>query len=458
LAVAVLVLVTAAWLTQVPTLLVGQAQLIGLQGTAELRSAGEQAWRVAEEGARLGEGDLLRVSEGAGELRLCDGTQLKLKAGAELALDTLRSGLFGGSYRISVQQQAGSVEYEVAPLRGLSSGFEAHTPTVRVSVRGTRFVITVETVQETQVTVLQGSVWLESAEESAVLEEREAAIVPAGAPLLRLPTLTPSFTPLPPLSRTVVPPTAEPSRTPTEAPSATVSLATRAPAAPAPAAATRTALPSLTPTVRATTTITTTLAETVTLAAATVTPQAEATVGPDRLEFTGVIEAFPPRLVGTWRIGGRGVLVQASTRIRGTPRVGLQARVECVVSPASNVRQPELVAVHIDIAESQPDPGVRPTPTPTPWWGAVTTVLPPAVQTVVPQLPTLLQPTRFIPPDLFSTLVAWPTEHPIPGRWPTRTPRSRAMDALQPEATRTLAADAGVGPTATPSAANIVRP
>lgn len=447
-AVVVLVLVATVYLTQVPTLLAGQAWLSEVEGTAEARAIGETDWHSVSEDERFGQGDLLRASEGPVVLRLFDGTRLLLQPGAQLTLDILRSGLLGRSYHIALSQQSGSVEYDVAPLRGSRCRFEAQTPTVRVAVRGTRFVITVETVQETRVTVLQGSVRLESGEQTEVLEEREAAIVPASAPLVRLPTLTPTFTPAAEPWHTPSP-SLPPSPTTTATPAPTMRVE-RTPA-PAPVVATQTPLPTARPAVTATVALTET--GVVTPAMGTDTPQPTGTMVPDRVEFTGIIEAFPPEILGRWRIDGRDVMVQRTTRIRGRPAVGLSARVVCHVSAASNVRDVALVAVTIDIVEPKPSPDSRPTATP--WWGAVTTLLPPPVQTMLPDLPALPDPTNWVPPDLLSTMVAWPTEHPIWPTRPARTTRPRATAAPTREATATEAQDANaVAPaTATPTPA-----
>jgi hypothetical protein len=207
-AVLVVAFGVASYLSQVPTLFARQALLAAVQGTAEARRAGDLEWRTLEEGARLGEGEQVRVAGGLAILTLFDGTLLEMQPGTELTLTSLRSGLLGATYRIQLTQLAGSVDYDVVPLRSPLSSFEAQAPTVRVSVHGTRFVITVETDVETKVTVLQGRVQVESAVESKELAEREVAIIPADAPLVLLPTLTPTAT-------------ATPAMLPTEHPSAT---------------------------------------------------------------------------------------------------------------------------------------------------------------------------------------------------------------------------------------------
>jgi len=440
-AMALALLVGAASLSQVPTLLPAQARLSEVAGAAELRGVGGSAWQSVQDGAVLSEGDLLRISEASAVLSLFDGTRLGLQPGAQVLFETLRSGLFGASYHIALRQFSGSVEYDVAPLRGGRCRFEAETPTVRVSVQGTRFVITVETIEETRVTVLQGSVRLDSAEQSAVLMEREAAIVPASAPLVRLPTLTPTFTPLPVLPQTAAP-GLEPSRTPPVTHTPTAVIETAAPSVQA--VVSPTAMPLVTPTAAATVPMTRPVR--------TLTPEVLLTASPVRFELTGAIEAFPPDVLGAWRIAGREVVVRRTTLIRGRPAVGLQAYVECLMSAESSAGRQVCVAVAIDIAEAQPAPGERPTATP--WWGAATTLLPPPVQTMLPQLPTLPLPTSLMPPDILSTMVAWPTEHPIQLPWLGHTPRPRPT--LGPSATPVI--DGNAAAVATPISASMSAP
>lgn len=69
--------------------------------------------------------------------------------------------------------------------------------------------------------------------------------------------------------------------------------------------------------------------------------------GPPQLtNFTGIIEHFPPRLWGSWMIGGQSVLVTSETVIVGAPRVGLPAAVE-----GRRVATGALVANRITIIE-----------------------------------------------------------------------------------------------------------
>ncbi len=360
----------ASYLSQVPTLFAREALLAAVQGTAEARPAGGLEWRTLEQGARLGEGEQVRVAGGLAIVTLFDGTLLEMQPGTELTLTSLRSGLLGATYRIQVGQLAGSVDYDVAPLRSHLSSFEAQAPTVRVSVHGTRFVITVETEVETKVTVLQGRVQVESAVESKELAEREVAIVPADAPLVLLPTLTPTATATPALLPTegasaTAPSAVEPARTAPPATAVPTQVVQR----------TDTLQPSATPTAEATPVVTPAAELTRTLQARS-TPTRRATEEPLVVQFSGLIERFPPHLLGMWRIGGRDVLVGHSTRIIGKPELGLRADVTGSVPVGSNAATQRVVAIEIEIEEPEathtpeatntPEPSRTPRPTHTP--------------------------------------------------------------------------------------------
>jgi len=315
-------------------LLTRTATLSALQGVVEKRGILDEQWHKLALGAQLYEGDQVRVLGGETVLTLFDGSTLRMQPGTELTLSSLRSGLFGVVYQIAMDQQAGSIQYDVTPLRSSRSAFEVQSPTVRVIVRGTSFVITVESAEESRVTVLEGRVRVVGAVDSAVLNESESVVAPSNAPLLYLPTLTPTPTPA---SVTTEKPSPIPSDTPT-----VPITATRMPIR------THTAQPTATP------------KPTRTLEGhPTSTPAPTWT--PEKVEFSGTIERFPKGLTGQWLIGGQKVSVTQDTVIVGTPAVGLQAWVQ-----AWRYASRPLVALQIQIEEASPASTVGPTHTPQP--------------------------------------------------------------------------------------------
>ncbi len=428
-------------LTQVPTLFSGQARLTALDGVAQVRAGGDSEWRQVAPGIHLVEGDQLHLVDGTAVLALFDGSMLHMEPNTVLTLSVLRSGLLGGSHRVVLDQRLGSVDYDVAALRSPISSFEARSPTVRVMVRGTRFVVTVEKETETRVSVLEGSVHLSSPVQSTVLFEREVAVVPLDASLVRLPTLLPTPT-------SVSGSTAEGQPTPTESATVTSSRTAVEPAdtavpPTAPVAPTlgthptRRAPQATVPSAKATLPVTPTLRVTGTPPVAEEPTPTTTLIGRTE-QFVGVIERFPPALRGVWRIGERNVLVTRDTEIVGTPAPGLLATVTYSLSrpsPAATSIYAVLVAARIEIEEpSSVQPG-QPT---------LTLVSPFLTRT----------PEPFLTPG--ETVTAAPTivEPGTPTERPTRMPRLTRT----PRPTRTPELSPTPSPTATPAPSSTLLP
>jgi len=385
----VLVIAVGLYASQLPSLFVRHATLTTLAGVVQRQGVHDTQWHTLEQGAHLQEGDQLRVAAGEALLTLFEGSTLNVQPGTELALSSLRSGLFGATVQIAVSQQAGSVQYDVSPLRSRRSTFVAESPTVSVSVWGTRFVLTVESVEESKVTVLEGTVQVVSSVETAVLTEREVVVVPASAPLLRLPTLTPTAVPQPDVTKH---PSPLPSATPT-------------PVRPArPATLTHTERPGekLEPTnvphqIRTLMPVAT--LEPTPTPTGTRAPSLVATIVLEKVDFVGTIEAFPNALIGRWVIGGREVHVSHHTEIAGKPAVGLRAKVRAW---RRALRTLEAIFVHIEA----PEPALTAGPLDTP------------ASTRTPDPAQVIRPT----PTKRPTRTAQPTQATEPGIRPTRTP------------------------------------
>jgi hypothetical protein len=428
LAAGVVLLVGAGLLAQVPFLERG-AVLSALQGTAELRSV-DGDWRSAQAGAGLHAGEGLRVTQGTAVLTLFDGSVLEAHAGAELVLPALSASASASGVRVAIDQHSGVVGYDVAPLWGLFSSFRVQSPTALVQVRGTRFVVTIESQTESKVEVLEGRVVVANALESQVLNQREVAVVPASAPVVRLPTLTLAPTPVP--TRTATP-TFTPLPTPMPTDTVPAPTANTGPA-PGPAGATPTSVPSVTRAAPEEPTPTQTLTPTQT---ATMTPV------PNGVVFYGRIERMPADRIGLWLIGGRLVLVKRETEIIGQPAVGRPARVKAVQRAAR-----VLEAIRIEVARTEPavtpEPGRTVTPQATPV--VEPTAMPESTGTPLPTA-TLMEtatPQPGTTPEHTATPGPTKVHKPTLTPWATATPRP--FRTRQPKPTFTPA------PTATPGA------
>jgi hypothetical protein len=471
-------------LSQIPSLFVRHARLTALDGSAEVRTAGSPEWRGIQTGASLTEGDRLRVLDGVAVVALFDGSILKLQRGADLGLAVLRSGLFSASRRVDLSQLTGSVDYDVTPLSGVFSSFEATAPTVRVEVRGTRFVIDVRTSEETTVSVLQGAVLLVNEVQSTVLAEREVAVVPANALAVLLPTLLPTETPLPratatptPTSKVMAAATPQPmesqpvtprlSAQPTmlqQATSAVESILrstqSAAPVAfethgpfPSPTGTSSPEVGSRTPSVAATGS-----------EARTATPGAtgtlEATPIPGEIVFHGKIERFPSGLVGVWHVGGRSVIATSGTRILGRPEIGLWARVVARLPGPAELGRLVPIARLITI-DPRPPETLHPTATgtlvviPSPWLThtAPLTLTPELMDT--PGAAESPVPTRTgSPADTAPAATDVPTNTAVASRTPHGTGAAQLSHtpgpSFTPSPTRTLPPTRTSVPTFTP--------
>lgn len=399
----VLLVSTVLYLTQTPTLFAREATLITTVGSAQTRRMGEAEWQAVGPGEALREGDGVRVVDGTAVLTLFDGSLLEMQGGSELTFSALRSGLFGSTYQIVLQQTAGSVDYNVAELCSSRCLFEVLAPTARVAVRGTRFVITVQNQEQTHVTVLQGSVQVVSPLTTTILAEREAAIVPAHALPVYLPTLTPLPTLEPSATTTPSPHPSLTARkwlpfvTPTPIPTEPQAARPQQPTAPRPSE-TAPHRPSEMPTFTAT---------------ASITPTSTS-LASNQLHFRGTIESFPRNLLGLWTISGQSILVTPRTQITGTPAVGRQVR-----GIALALDRRPLMALQMEIEEPQPGLtpwlGPHPTHTPMPLWTPEPGQFPSPTRTVRPRrtlLPTITIPPRRTPiltPILPITPVPQPT-------------------------------------------------
>lgn len=179
-----------------PTAFARGASLAAAGGTVEALHAGGSGWQPIAAGSYLREGDRLRATGGPATLALFDGSTAELQPGAEVALSSLRAGLFGLLRRVDLFQATGTVLYDVSPLPGRLAAFAVASPTARVSVRGTRFIVAA-TEAETRVEVLQGAVALAGALDSAIVHSGESAVAPAQARLRLGPRALPAPTPTP---------------------------------------------------------------------------------------------------------------------------------------------------------------------------------------------------------------------------------------------------------------------
>ena len=151
-----------------------------LQGTVEVRKAGEKDWLKAVKGLPLQQGDSVRTARAAWcELLLKDGSFVRLDQESETSAEELKAGEEGRSFGFSFMK--GRAVWLVAKLKGkLLSRFTVRTPSAVCAVRGTEFAVSVSTDGASQVGLFEGKVALSSGEAEQELQPGQEAAAARG--------------------------------------------------------------------------------------------------------------------------------------------------------------------------------------------------------------------------------------------------------------------------------------
>jgi hypothetical protein len=128
-----------------------------LQGDAEVKLEGAEAFLPARDGATLRRGDTVRTGErGRAEIEYFDGSVTRLDVETTFGLTELVS--TPQEVRVVGEHASGSTFSRVVELTGSQSRFEVETPSAVASVRGTTFFTQVEAGASELVGVLGGEV------------------------------------------------------------------------------------------------------------------------------------------------------------------------------------------------------------------------------------------------------------------------------------------------------------
>jgi hypothetical protein len=169
------------------------AEVVQIQG--EATGAGAQL----AAGSRLLPGTNIKTGDdGYMTLELPDGSQLRVQAQSQVALDRMKTYSSTGMYDTSVQLKAGRIDSHAAPQRGPGGRFEIRTPSAAAGVRGTDFRITVdETSGVTRSEVLAGVVGITASNSTVPVTAGFGTVVERDAP----PSAPRRLLPAPDLSR-----------------------------------------------------------------------------------------------------------------------------------------------------------------------------------------------------------------------------------------------------------------
>lgn len=148
-----------AWMRAVPA----SANVVLVQGEATSRAA------TLQPGMQLREGSDVRTgTDGYVTLQLPDGSQLKVQAQSDVALDRLRAFQGTDMHESAIGLKTGSVDALAAKQRGPAARFVIRTPSAAAGVRGTDFRVGIlQDSKATRSEVLTGVVDVNAAGQSA---------------------------------------------------------------------------------------------------------------------------------------------------------------------------------------------------------------------------------------------------------------------------------------------------
>ncbi|MBK6684659.1 MAG: FecR domain-containing protein [Deltaproteobacteria bacterium] len=157
------------------SLVEGSAQALPKKavGEAETGPPSDGAWRALKIGQNLQEGDAVRTGEkGKLELKLADGSRLRLGPGSTITLNASHLGE-GGSRQVSVSLWVGRLWAKVAKKVGGDSSFEVETHNAVAGVRGTSFAVLAQADLSSMVKVYTGTVGVRKGSSPASARNRK---------------------------------------------------------------------------------------------------------------------------------------------------------------------------------------------------------------------------------------------------------------------------------------------
>ncbi len=171
--------------------------LARVSGVVEVLPVGSEIWRLSSAGDRVEAGDRIRTGRlSAATLVFFDGSTTDLGAEAEVTVARMSSRRDGSGKVIVLHQWLGQTYNHVNHLLDTASHFRVETPTAVTTVRGTEFVIAVESNGATRVQVVEGVVNVTAEDTTiAVLTGQETVVLPEHQPVAACPIC--AATPMP---------------------------------------------------------------------------------------------------------------------------------------------------------------------------------------------------------------------------------------------------------------------
>ena len=174
--------VPLAWIRSNPV----PAELVELQGAAQLQRAGEGESQAAMPGAKLYLGDTLRTApDSTAAVRFADASILTLHEASLVRFDHLSAYGSTGMVDSRLKLLEGRMDTQVTPAAGPGSRFEIATPSAISAVRGTEYRAAVaEDAQASNIEVLKGKVAVSGAARSTLVKAGFGTRVAQGEPPL----------------------------------------------------------------------------------------------------------------------------------------------------------------------------------------------------------------------------------------------------------------------------------
>jgi len=129
--------------------MIRKANIVEIDGTAEVRTPGSEKWVMAEVGMSLTQGDIIKTADGSIVVLLLEGVSgtanVELQAKSELQMAELFEDQEDNSQQTLLDLSIGRLLITSKKLRSEKSKFQVKTPTSIIGVRGTTFSVSVET-------------------------------------------------------------------------------------------------------------------------------------------------------------------------------------------------------------------------------------------------------------------------------------------------------------------------
>ncbi len=160
-----------------------QASVAAIQGMVFTQTDNSDIWKPVTSESSVEEGDLVRTGDDSSVvLTYPDDSHTTVAPNSELTILLMASAEDGSRQEIVLRQEIGSTRNVVQPLPSADSKFEIQTPSAIVTVRGTEFMVDVDSSGATMVAVDEGIVEVSAQGMTVTLNAGETTTVSPGSP------------------------------------------------------------------------------------------------------------------------------------------------------------------------------------------------------------------------------------------------------------------------------------